>query len=62
MKKDAVLSKLKCYVHCRVCDRKFQDQSEVIFVLEQMIPDDVFPNMWWFLNGNVVNVCCHDLI
>jgi hypothetical protein len=41
MIKDAVFSKIKCYVDWRVCDRRIQDQFEVIFGLEQMIHDDV---------------------
>jgi hypothetical protein len=39
--KDAVLTKLQCYVDFIVCDRKFHDQFEVIFGLEQMIQNDV---------------------
>jgi hypothetical protein len=41
MIKDPVLSKIKCYVDWIVCERKFQDQFEVIFGLEQIIHDDV---------------------
>jgi hypothetical protein len=37
----AVLTKLQCYVNFIVCDRKFHDQFEVIFGLEQMIQYDV---------------------
>jgi hypothetical protein len=40
MLKDAVLTKLQCYVDWRVCDRKCHDQLEVIFGLEQMIECD----------------------
>jgi hypothetical protein len=40
MLKDAVLTKLQCYVDWIVCDRKCHDQFEVLFGLEQMIQDD----------------------
>jgi hypothetical protein len=41
MLKDAVLTKLQCYMDWTVCVRKFHDNFEVIFGLEQMIQDDV---------------------
>jgi hypothetical protein len=41
MLRDALLTKIQCYMDWIVCDRKFHDKFEVIFKLEQMIQDDV---------------------